>query len=73
MAISMYNLDTKTWANTNPVSSSPGAALQWILVNIYIEMRVQTMYAEATNRGIVITDDPQALRVDVTQDFPVNG
>lgn len=73
MAISLYNLDTKTWVNTNPVSGPPSAALQMLLVNMLIEMRVQTQYAEATNKGIVLNDDPQALRVDVSQDWPVNG
>ena len=73
MAISLYDLNLRQWVNTNPVEQSSAAALQRILVNVYIEMRLHSAYLEAICNGKTITDDPQALRVDITQDWPVNG
>ena len=73
MGVKLYNLDTRTWVNSNPVANGSAAANQLLLTNMLIEMRVQTLYHEATNKGVVLTDDVQAMREDVSQDWPING
>ena len=73
MALAMYNPSTRTWVNSNPIEGSSNAALQLLLVNIFIEMRIHTNYLEAIAKGLPMNDDAQNLRVDVTQDWPVNG
>ena len=73
MAIQMYDLTLRQWVNTNPVSNSSAASPQNLLVNLFIEMRIQTYYLEAIARGFTLNDDPQTMRVDVTQDWPING
>jgi hypothetical protein len=40
-----------------------------LLLNILIELRVQTMYLAATSANL-ISDDPQVLRADVVSNGP---
>lgn len=70
MGINIYNPLVQKWENYNPGPNGDPYMKEKALINILIEMRVQTEYLAAQNRGIV-TDDTQTLRNDVVSDFPI--
>ena len=72
MAISVYDPDAKTWVTSGVVGDPGSKGLGLLLTNILIELRLHTQYLAAMNTGIVL-DDPQTLRVDEAQSWPVNG
>lgn len=72
MGISLYDSFAKAWENYDPGVNADPYIKEKALVNILIELRIQTQYLAAQNQNIVL-DDPQTLRNDVVMEFPVTN
>jgi hypothetical protein len=75
MAIRLYNPGTKTFVAADPNIPFPSdqAQLGRIMLNVLIELQVQTNLLSAMVQGQTVNDDPDAMRADVVQQFPVTG
>ena len=72
MGIRVYepaSLHTTLNADTR---GDPGMAqTHMMLTNILIELRVMNKYLEGIANGYIVRDDPDQMRVDETQSYPV--